>query len=252
MTDMTKEIGKAAGPLTQMGLTGYEAKVLVALLKLGRSTVREIYPVCGVPRSAVYGVLERLRARGLVQVASTRPTSYISVSPAEVMEIMEGDFENKRESALEVLSSIHTAPTRIQKDEEVWLLNDTVSVMRMSRKLILSSREEIFMGVYSERLSELKNDLIQRAKEGVNISVLAKDASDIPAELLEHVNVVKFKNPERFAAMPEISLIISDNSSILFSIKHALARDMENGFWSDSRSLVSFFSFSLQISMKTE
>ncbi len=252
MTDITKDIEDAAGPLTQMGLTGYEAKVLVALLKLGRSTVREIYPICGVPRSAVYGVLERLRAKGLVHVASTRPTSYVSVSPAEVMEIMESDFERKKEGAFEVLSAIHTAPTRVQDEEEVWLLNDTESIVRMSRKLILSSKKEILLGVYPQRLAVLKNDILVRAIDGASVSLIAKDEADIPPDLRKSVNIVKFRNPERFAAMPELSLIIADGSSILFSMKHPLASDMENGFWSDSKALVSFFSFSLQISIKTK
>lgn len=252
MTNMTGEIEEAAGPLTQMGLTGYEARVLVALLKLGRATVREIYPVCGVPRSAVYGILERLRAKGLVHVASTRPTSYISVSPEEVMEIIDGDFEKRKKGALDVLNNINTVPPRKAENEEVWLLGSPESIVREAKKIILLSKKELLIGLYPDRLAELKEFLISKATEGVSICIIARSREELPDELQKHVDVMEFRGSGRLENMPEMSIIISDNSTILFSMKHPLANGEEKGFWSESRALISFFSFTLRMSMKSK
>jgi len=250
MTELTGNMEEAVTSLTQMGLTAYEAKVLVALLRLGRSTVREIYPVSGVPRAAVYGVLYRWRAKWLVQMARTRPTSYMAVSAEEAIEILQSDFERRKQGALEVLSNINTAPSKTESDEEVWLLNDRDSVLRASKRLIMSANREILVGLFPQRLAELSDVLLQSAKGGVKVSVLSGSAPDIPETLFPFVNLIELREPERFSRMPELSLLIADDSLLLFSMKNPLDERIENGFWSRSRALISFFSISLRISIK--
>ena len=243
MTEMTNDIEEAAGPLSQMGLTRYEAKVLVALLKLGRSTVREIYPVSGVPRSAVYGVLERLRAKGLVQAASTRPISYISVSAEEVMEILEEDFEKKKEGATDVLSNIHTEPKKNEEEGAVWLIKNEDKIIKAARKIILSGEQKIMLVASPKRIAKLKDELLNRINEGVKVSLMVLNETEIPKELGGRVDLLNIKSGERFRNMPNFTVIISDNYYVLFSIKHP----MENGFWAESSALASFFSMTFQM-----
>lgn len=66
-----------AGVLTQLerlqrdfeefGLNGYQARVLVSLLRLGSAGAAQLAQVAGVHRTSAYPVLQELRARGLAQ-----------------------------------------------------------------------------------------------------------------------------------------------------------------------------------------
>ena len=51
---------KVIDKLVALGLTIYEAKVFSALTRLGEAGVCDIHAVAEVPRSAVYGTLEKL------------------------------------------------------------------------------------------------------------------------------------------------------------------------------------------------
>ncbi len=47
--------------LEELGLSNYEAKVFVALQRLGTGTARDIHQATDVPRSQVYGAAESLQ-----------------------------------------------------------------------------------------------------------------------------------------------------------------------------------------------
>jgi sugar-specific transcriptional regulator TrmB len=62
--------------LTKLGLTEGEAKVYLALLKLGSSTVGPIVKKSKVAYSNIYEVLERLISKGLVSFIKKEKTKY--------------------------------------------------------------------------------------------------------------------------------------------------------------------------------
>jgi sugar-specific transcriptional regulator TrmB len=53
--------------LEELGLSPYEARVLLALLRLGSGTSVQVATLAKVPRSSSYGVLDELQAKGLVE-----------------------------------------------------------------------------------------------------------------------------------------------------------------------------------------
>jgi len=54
--------------LQQLGLTAYEAKILAALTQYGSRNAADLHTLSGVPRSAVYGVIDKLKNRGLIEI----------------------------------------------------------------------------------------------------------------------------------------------------------------------------------------
>jgi len=67
--------------LTKLGLTMYEAKAYLALIRRGSSTAAEVARIAGVPRQRIYDVLASLVERGF---ASTRPgkvAKYVAAAP---------------------------------------------------------------------------------------------------------------------------------------------------------------------------
>ncbi len=71
------------GQLTQLGLTSYEAKAYLALIRRDSSTAAQVSKVAGVPRQRIYDVLGSLVEKGL---ATARPGSVVkyAATPPEL------------------------------------------------------------------------------------------------------------------------------------------------------------------------
>lgn len=72
--------------LTDLGLTGYEARVYIALVNRSRYTASQIARESRVPRQRVYDVLAGLTERGLVRALPGQVTRYTAVDPASAIE----------------------------------------------------------------------------------------------------------------------------------------------------------------------
>ena len=60
-----------------LGLTEYEAKAYLSLIKIGVADAKTVSEISGVPRTRIYDVIHSLERRNLVQAtSSSRPTKY--------------------------------------------------------------------------------------------------------------------------------------------------------------------------------
>lgn len=86
--------------LESFGLEGYQARAYLALLDLGPAAAREVGARSSVPQGRIYDVLDKLHARGLVEVLPESPKRYRAVAFADfVGRELEGHRE--RVAALE-------------------------------------------------------------------------------------------------------------------------------------------------------
>ncbi len=81
------------GMLKELGLKEYHAKSLAHLIELGETKAPELSSASGVPKARIYGVLDELAIRGLIEKKPGRPTKYLPKSPEE---IVQRTIENKR------------------------------------------------------------------------------------------------------------------------------------------------------------
>lgn len=72
--------------LEQFGLNGYEARVLLALLRCGSGTAADLARLSGVPRTSVYSVLPELAARGVAEQLPGKMAVWVSPGRDEVLE----------------------------------------------------------------------------------------------------------------------------------------------------------------------
>lgn len=77
-------VGDENVSLEEFGLSEYESKVYVALLRHGQLKVKDIAISSGVPRTKVYGVIRSLAGKGVVEVAGKDPTVCVPIAPEEV------------------------------------------------------------------------------------------------------------------------------------------------------------------------
>ncbi|MDD1743046.1 MAG: hypothetical protein LUO85_00295 [Methanomassiliicoccales archaeon] len=70
--------------LMRLGLTEYEARAYVAMVSIGEGGITDISQQCGIPRSRVYDIMERLTVKGFVEVGAIKPLRYRAVDPDQV------------------------------------------------------------------------------------------------------------------------------------------------------------------------
>src|SRR5689334_7835512 len=72
--------------LSQIGLTLYERKSLMALMVLGVADAAALCREGNVPTSKIYRAMEKLAQLGLVETQPTRPKMYAALAPVAVAE----------------------------------------------------------------------------------------------------------------------------------------------------------------------
>lgn len=85
-----------ARELEELGLSPYEARILLALLRLGSGTSVQLATLGKVPRSSSYGILDDLEAKGLVERVPTQgPAMWTSRGRDEVLSRLHGIQEER-------------------------------------------------------------------------------------------------------------------------------------------------------------
>jgi sugar-specific transcriptional regulator TrmB len=184
--------GKGEGELEAklrrlLGLSGYEARVYLALLRLGRAQPREVAREAGVPQQRVYDVLRSLEWRGLAQRAGD---SYAPTPPGDAMaaEAKRKILEAKREAEeIESLASDLSRLAASSPGESVLLIHGLEATLSWASAVAAACGEKPLFTAYKavERIRDLwplLKALLERLPRGA--LVLVPDDAEIPSEAL--------------------------------------------------------------------
>jgi sugar-specific transcriptional regulator TrmB len=80
------------GKLQKLGFTENEAKIYIGLLRLGKSTAREIHEFTHVPRPKIYSTLERMSRKKYVEVIGGTPAYFRCIGPEQLTEKLRDEF----------------------------------------------------------------------------------------------------------------------------------------------------------------
>ncbi len=83
------------------GLTEYEAKAYLALVELEEATAREVADVSRVPRTKIYGVIDDLHEKSLVEVIPERPKKFLPEPFHDYLDRYEDRFKERLEQIKE-------------------------------------------------------------------------------------------------------------------------------------------------------
>ena len=96
--------------LRQLGLKKNEAKIYLALLQLGETTIIPLSKEAELPRTTCYSVIDRMAKKGLLSKTSRGAHTYLSpASPEKIHEITisnETEAKNQRQLAEQIVPSL--------------------------------------------------------------------------------------------------------------------------------------------------
>ncbi|MHC1589532.1 MAG: TrmB family transcriptional regulator [Candidatus Hecatellaceae archaeon] len=108
--------------LKRLGLTEYEAKAYLALLKLGSADAKTLAEASGVPRTRIYDVIHRLERHSLVQRKSReRPAPYTPTPPEVSLEMRIRQVLGELDSGFKTVQKIYYS-SRSEETFDAWVI----------------------------------------------------------------------------------------------------------------------------------
>ena len=172
---------KLLSALRSLGLTDYQARTYVALVRHGELDARELSRLSGVPYSKIYGVLEALRKRGWVGVKQGRPKLYYPKPPAEALRAelarVEAELRDLAELVLEELQPLYER-SRARERPDIWIIRGREAVLSKIREVLARASSEVLMAIPSSAgwlLGLLKPSIAHLRFSGLRVRMLASE-----------------------------------------------------------------------------
>lgn len=176
-TNQLMGVHDAVEALQELGLSTYEAKVFVALQRLGTGTAQEVSRVSEVPRSQVYGAADDLAAKGLLEVVESSPKAYRPVRLAVARERLAARIEREQARAFENLEAIEGERSETVDEGTVSTLRGGAAIRdRLITLVADADAQVVLVGATADLLSdEVVAALEDRTASGVFVLVVSKD-----------------------------------------------------------------------------
>ncbi len=200
--------------LTALGLTEYESKVYLALLRDHPATGYQISKTAGVPRSMVYEALGRLEARGAaLSTPEEKATLYRPVPPTTLLDRFEQETRNRVANLRGQLEPLYNR----QDEGRLWNFSGRKEALQYAAELIVSARHELMLVLSDADVAELGDLLVGADERGVHLGIiLTGQAPFAVGQVVRH--------PQReteLHRMQETLIVVADEREFLIASGHA-------------------------------
>jgi len=244
------------GALQLLGLTCYEAKAYLALIRTGPVSAGKLAFYAHVPRSKLYGTLHDLEQKGLVHVAPSKPETFTAVSPLAVLKAKAEEISDQAAAGLEIVQKLAEEyalkatsggelglPTEAN---ELWHIDgrrhiyDSVGKMlrRAAKSVSYYATPAGLVRAYKAHADYLENV----GKRGVTVRLLAHTTKEIRSVASELAAVVKIRRTTKplganFVCIDGRELVVIENSPNDFNVE----KGGDRAAWTTNKLLVGMF-----------
>lgn len=156
---------RIVGTMRRLGFTTSDARIYLALLKRHPATGYELAATSGVPRSAIYNVLNRLESRGLVHAVERKPVRYRPLPPDRLLAQIETRFQEEIEELRAGIAGL--SPPVVES--RTWTVTGYAAMLEQARTLIAASRETVHLSLWRREAEALAEPLRRAAAAGREI-----------------------------------------------------------------------------------
>ncbi len=153
--------------LQGFGLSTNAAKTYLTLLKSNPATGYELSSSSGIPRSAIYPILNRLLNMGLINSVGDAPKKYIPLAPSSLIEHFNHLHTDRIENLQSMLENMET-------DEEAfdfWHLHGHKNIIAKCREVLSNAHDRIFLSAWRREINLLSSELKAAEERGVEITI---------------------------------------------------------------------------------
>lgn len=249
--------------LQQLGLTLYESKVLVTLTHNGSGTVADIHYFSGVPRSAIYGVLTKLKNKGIIETQNTKPMKYKVIEPQYIIDRLILDYKKAADIALNELEKLSVSQENENTENGGWNITGIKNVHEKILQLVESAQNEIVFASAFESINNIpKNSHFKKKiflavnskiKEGINVRITAKNnnISFMNFKEVPEAEVRVYQQENTNVPLKGGILIVDNKEVLIISIKDDIIPVNLNATWYNAEEQVSIFKHFIEMEWKT-
>jgi sugar-specific transcriptional regulator TrmB len=230
------DVDEAVASLEHLGLTEYEARVFIALQKLGSGTAREVHRVADVPRSQVYSAAEGLEEHGLVEVQQSSPMRYRPVSIDEARSTLTERFEREQERAFEYVEDVRADEPTGEQQEDIWTVSGRDKVEDRAVSLIGEAEEWVLYGTsHTDHVTDdVTEALRERAAAGLAVGVVS-ETPEVREAFADEPDIVVREPSHAHGEDASGRVMFADDEVLLLSVvagEELPGIDHETAFWS--------------------
>ena len=249
------ELVELTNALKDLGLTEYEAKVYITLVRLNSGNASEIAHESDVPRPKIYETLSELEKKDLVEIQYGKPRRYRPTTPEVAIEKLAQRYHDATDLAIKELKNLKKIETS-RPEEIIWTLRGGEQIFNRIHAMLPSAKSEIIMGIPIEDLPLFIETILDLCSQGIRIRLtFGKDdlprltalpldpnleVGIIPITLPDE-NVLPFTHPGLHIIPPGSRIVVIDENEILFTFPSV--QESEFGIWAKSPGLVFIFKF---------
>ncbi len=162
--------------LAEVGFSGLEAEVYLALLKEPGATGYRVSAIIGKPAPNTYKALDSLRVKGAVLLDETVGAKAYSALPiGEYLDGLKRNLETRQQEIESELSELTVEPV----ETGIFKLTSVDQVYSRARSMIESARNVVLLDVFPAPLARLLPDIRRAARRGVNVFIKAYEHVEI-------------------------------------------------------------------------
>jgi len=168
----TDPVAETTELLETFGLTEYEARCFVALVRIDHGTAREIAEVADVPRPRVYDSVESLQERGLADVQEATPRRFRAPAPRDAIDRIRREYSDRLDRLDQLLPRLQSPEPREDR-AGVWVVEGDDAVSDRLAGLAGGATAELLVVVAVESLltDEFVDALAEATDRGVGTTV---------------------------------------------------------------------------------
>lgn len=177
--------------LKLIGLTKNEEKVLLALLKKGKSSSTEISKAAEVSYSKIYTILDSLEMKGLIKVVPEKTKKFIAKNPKIIKEKIREKIKelNKTEKELEKMEKIY----EYKEKEIIEIERGEKNFFRILKKIPDAEKTQYSIKYNVDYTPRLKEHVKKLLRKKVDYKVLARKNKETEKNIKKWSKITEIK-----------------------------------------------------------
>lgn len=152
--------------LRTLGMSLYEARVYLGLLRHGPQNGNEVAKSAGIPSSKVYATLEKLAHEGVVHsVTTSSGTQYISIAPDELVHRLRQEFEEPIDFLEKTLPGLAV----FKPTTEVLTVTTLEAIRDNGNYIVSDASRELYVSIWRDDMAALYEAFARAHERGVKI-----------------------------------------------------------------------------------
>ncbi len=206
---------KTKRAMRDFGLTDYETRIYLTLLRHEDMVASDISKIANVPYSKIYEMLSNLEKKGWIESNNSRPKNFRARSPYIALENIKSNLERiQKQKESQILGELQPLFENKESLErpEIWIVRGMNNIVERAKDTISRSRREILLALpfitqdLAEKISPI---LIYLKSRGINVTILASEASVKILQKFDNIAEIRIRD-KMFGGG-----IISDSKEVL-------------------------------------